>query len=61
MKNNDYDYRQINGWGIDADPENEPTYPIKKYTGDDHNRLLYERPPLQPVNVEILHSNVLCY
>jgi hypothetical protein len=23
----------INGWAIDADPENEPTYPMKKYTG----------------------------
>ena len=57
MANNEFDYKQINGWGIDADPANEPTYPIKKYTGDDHNRLEYERPPLQPVNVEILHSN----
>lgn len=50
-------YKHINGWGIDADPENEPTYPIKKYTGDDHKRLNYERPPLQPVNIEVLHSN----
>lgn len=51
------DYSHINGWGIDADPENEPTYPMKHYTGDDHKRLNYERPPLQPVNMEILHSN----
>lgn len=51
------DYSHINGWGIDADPENEPTYPMKKYTGDDHERLNYERPPLQPVNMEVLHSN----
>jgi hypothetical protein len=50
-------YAHINGWGIDADPENEPTYPMKKYTGDDHRRLNYERPPLQPVDVEVLHSN----
>jgi hypothetical protein len=57
MENNDPDYKNINGWGIDADPRNEPTYPMKKYTGDDHNRLNYERPPLQPVDVEILHSN----
>ena len=54
MANN---YRHINGWGIDADPENEPTYPMKKYTGDDHKRIHYERPPLQPVDMEILHSN----
>ena len=50
-------YKHINGWGIDADPENEPTYPIKKYTGDDHNRLNYVRPPLQSETVEVLHSN----
>jgi hypothetical protein len=50
-------YRHINGWGIDADPNNEPTYPMKRYTGDDHERLNYERPPQQPVTVEILHSN----
>lgn len=50
-------FSHINGWGIDADPENEPTYPMKKYTGDDHKRLHYEKAPQQPVNVEILHSN----
>lgn len=50
-------YAHIKGWGVDADPENEPTYPMKKYTGDDHKRLNYERPPLQPVDREILHSN----
>jgi len=50
-------YRHIKGWGIDADPKNEPTYPMKKYTGDDHMRLQYERPPQQLVRTEILHSN----
>ncbi len=50
------DYAHIKGWGIDADPENEPTYPIKNYTGDDHKRLNWERPPLQPQNEEILLS-----
>lgn len=49
--------KDLPGWGIDADPENEPTYPIKHYTGDDHQRLNYQRPTLQPVNEEILHSN----
>jgi hypothetical protein len=57
MEPNASDYTHINGWGIDADPENEPTYPMKHYTGDDHNRLNYTRPPLQPVNEEVLHSN----
>ena len=50
-------YTHIKGWGIDADPDNEPTYPMKKYTGADHDRLNYERPPQQPVNVEVLRSN----
>jgi hypothetical protein len=50
-------YKHIKGWGIDANPNNNPTYPMKKTTGADHDRLNYERPPLQPVNVEILHSN----
>jgi len=57
MEPNANDYAHINGWGIDADPENEPTYPMKHYTGDDHQRLNYQRPPLQPVTVEVLHSN----
>jgi len=48
---------EVPGWGIDADPENEPTYPMKKYTGDDHNRLNYDRPPQQAMTVEVLHSN----
>lgn len=51
------DFPHIIGWGIDADPTNEPTHPMKHYTGDDHNRLNYERPPLQPETVEILKSN----
>ncbi|MDJ1470774.1 hypothetical protein QNI19_09545 [Cytophagaceae bacterium DM2B3-1] len=57
MKKKPEDYSHIKGWGIDADPENEPTYPIKKYTGDDHQRLSYAKPPQQPSKVEILHSN----
>ncbi|GAB3722309.1 hypothetical protein [Spirosoma lituiforme] len=50
------DYSHINGWGIDADPRNEPTYPMKNYTGDDHQRLNWERPPLQTATVEVLQS-----
>lgn len=56
MENLNNDYTHIKGWGIDADPKNEPTYPMKKYTGDDHKRINWERPPLQPVNIEVLHS-----
>lgn len=57
MKNETFDYKSIPGWGMDADPENEPTYPIKNWTGDDHKRINYERGEQQPVNIELLQSN----
>jgi len=50
------DYKNIPGWGMDADPENEPTYPMKNYTGDDHERINYERSQQQPQTVELLMS-----
>src|SRR5690554_3177016 len=50
-------FAHINGWGIDADPKNEPTYPMKDYTGDDHKRLEYDRPVRQVSDIEVLHSN----
>ena len=56
MINEDITTKNIPGWGIDSDPENEPTYPMKTYTGDDHNRLDYDRPQQQPLSVEILQS-----
>ena len=49
-------FAHINGWGVDADPNNEPTYPMKHWNGDDHKRLNYERPPQQEQTVEILKS-----
>lgn len=57
MENLEDNYTHIKGWGIDADPENDPTYPMKHWTGDDHKRLDYEKAPQQPQTVEILHSN----
>ncbi len=51
-------FSHIPGWGVDADPENEPTYPMKVWTGDDHNRIQgWARPPLQPEDREVLMSN----
>ena len=50
-------YKDIPGWGIDANPDDHPNAPMKHYTGADHQRLNYTRPPLQPVNMEVLHSN----
>ncbi len=50
-------YQDIIGWGIDADPKNDPTYPMKHNTGADYQRLIYERVEQQPLKVEILQSN----
>ena len=50
-------HKDIPGWGIDANDENDPTYPMKNYTGADHERLRYERAQQQPVDIELLHSN----
>jgi hypothetical protein len=49
-------YKNIPGWGMDADPKNNPTYPMKHYTGADHERLNYEKPVQQPLTVEVLQS-----
>jgi hypothetical protein len=49
-------FAHIKGWAIDADPQNEPTYPMKNWTGADHDRLDWERPPQQEKTVEILQS-----
>jgi hypothetical protein len=49
-------FAHIKGWAIDADPEDEPNYPYKHYTGDDHKRLNWERPPQQEKTVEVLQS-----
>ncbi|WP_347159440.1 hypothetical protein [Pontibacter chitinilyticus] len=56
MENKPIDYNQIKGWGIDADPKNDPTYPMRKRANDDHGGYDWERPPQQPIDVEVLHS-----
>jgi hypothetical protein len=48
--------KDIPGWGVDANPGNNPTHPMKNYNGADFERLNYERPPQQEVNIEVLHS-----
>lgn len=50
------DHSHIKGWGIDADPANDPTYPMKKRTNQEQEGYTWERPPQQPVNIEILRS-----
>jgi hypothetical protein len=51
------DPSQIKGWGVDADPKNDPTYPMKNRNDGEHAGYSWERPAQQPITVEILHSN----
>ena len=50
------DHSHIKGWGIDADPKNDPTYPMKRRTDEEQFGYTWERPELQPVEIELLHS-----
>lgn len=51
------DYEHIRGWGIDIDTKNDPTYPMKHRTNDEHDGYNWDRPSQQPINIEVLHSN----
>jgi hypothetical protein len=51
------EYTNIKGWGIDADPKNDPTYPMKHRTDDEHSGYNWERPSQQKTDVEVLRSN----
>jgi hypothetical protein len=51
------DPSQIKGWGVDADPKNDPTYPMKNRNNGEHAGYSWERPPQQPTTIEVLHSN----
>ena len=51
------DYTQIKGWGIDADPKNDPTYPMKRRNDGEHAGYSWPRPTQQSPDVEVLHSN----
>jgi len=56
MENTAKDYSHIKGWGIDADPKNDPTYPIKNRTNEEHKGYTWKRPTQQPIDIEVLHS-----
>ena len=51
------DPSQVKGWGVDANPENDPTYPMKNRNDGEHDGYSWERPTQQPASVEVLHSN----
>jgi hypothetical protein len=57
MEHKAKDPSQIKGWGVDADPKNDPTYPMKNRNDGEHAGYSWERPPQQPITVEVLHSN----
>jgi hypothetical protein len=44
------------GWGVDADPKNDPTYPYRDRSQDHGLANDWERPPQQRSEVEILQS-----
>ena len=47
---------RVNGWGIDADPRNDPTYPYRDRSGDDGPGMTWTRPSQQRPEVEVLRS-----
>jgi hypothetical protein len=56
MEHTPKDPSQVEGWGIDVNSKNDPTYPMKHRTDGEHAGYSWERPPQQPVNTEILRS-----
>ncbi len=51
------DPESVPGWGVDADPKNDPTYPYRIRANDDgRGPLEGSRPPMQSQDVEVLQS-----
>src|SRR5215213_3206439 len=44
MEHTAKDPSQIKGWGVDADPKNDPTYPMKLRNDGEHSGYSWERP-----------------
>jgi hypothetical protein len=57
MEHTAKDPSQIKGRSVDADPKNDPTYPMKHRTDGEHAGYAWDRPQQQPTTVEVLHSN----
>lgn len=59
MNNNIIDSEKDESWGIDANPKDNPAYPMREDTPEDHFKkgLAWTRPTLQKADVEVLHSN----
>ncbi|MBO0358977.1 hypothetical protein J0X19_13545 [Hymenobacter sp. BT186] len=55
--NTPIDPRQIKGWGVDADPKNDPTYPMRARMNATQDPDSKHRPDsLQPQDTEVLRS-----
>ncbi|MXP42487.1 hypothetical protein GRI75_12635 [Altererythrobacter soli] len=50
------DTSKIAGWGVDADPENDPTYPYRDRSRDHGLSTDWQRPTQQRSDVEVLQS-----
>ena len=57
METTSKDYSHIKGWGVDADPQNNPTYPMKHRSNEEHKGYIRPDIPQQPIDIEVLHSN----
>lgn len=50
------EHDHIKGWGIDADPKNEPTYPMRIRGDNEMHGFSWPRPPQQSVEIEVMKS-----
>lgn len=58
LENKNIEASNVKGWAVDADPENDPTYPMKdRDPAVDHAGYTWDRPDQQPIDIEVLHSN----
>ena len=55
-RNAPIDPTSVVGWGVDADPKNDPTYPYRDRSKDEGLTKDWERPSQQLSDVEILQS-----
>jgi hypothetical protein len=47
---------RLPGWGVDADPRNDPTYPMRDRARDDSPGMNWSRPEQQASGIETLRS-----
>lgn len=56
MRNLPIDPSKVPGWGVDANPKNDPTFPMRDRSHEDKRGMNWKRPPQQRETVEILQS-----